>query len=241
MTAAITINQLTKHYGNKTAVDHISLNIKQGELIALLGVNGAGKTTLIKMLSCLTAPSSGEAIILDKSIIADTQQVKKHIAVSPQETAIAPNLTVIENLLLMAGAHCFSKEKSLHKTAEVIKTLSLESVKHQRGKTLSGGWQRRLSIAMALISEPDILIFDEPTLGLDILARQQLWQVIVQLKGSTTIILTTHYLEEAKSLADRICIMKSGEIKALGTVEQLLAQTGTTAFDTAFIQLITKE
>lgn len=240
MTQAIAMKNVTKRYGNRTAVSDVSLSINRGELFALLGVNGAGKTTLIKMLSCLTAPSSGDAFILGKSIVSNPHLVKKYIAVSPQETAIAPNLTVRENLALMASSHHLSKKESWKKIIEIIQQFSLSNIQNQRSKTLSGGWKRRLSIAMALISEPDILFLDEPTLGLDILARQELWKVIRKSKGKTTIILTTHYLEEAKSLADRICIMKSGEIKALGTVEQLLQQTNTTEFDDAFIQIVTE-
>ena len=204
MNNAITINSLTKTYGTKNAVDHVSFSIQETELFGLLGVNGAGKTTLIKMLSCLTKPSSGDATLLGKSIINEPEQVRTAIAVSPQETAIAPNLTVRENLELMAGVHGFNKEKTRIKTDEMIAQFSLQPFEKQRSKTLSGGWQRKLSIAMALISEPRILFLDEPTLGLDIIGRRELWTLIKKLKEKTTIILTTHYLEEAEALSDRI-------------------------------------
>lgn len=235
---AIETTNITKIYGDETVIHDVSLTIKQGELFSLLGVNGAGKSTLIKMLSCLLKPTSGSASVLGYDVIKDADQVKNIIAVSPQETAIAPNLTVYENLELMAGIHGFSKKERVQKVTEIMHTFSLTPYKKKRSKTLSGGWKRRLSIAMALISEPKILFLDEPTLGLDILARRELWTVIKKLKGHITIILTTHYLEEAESLADCICILKHGEIKALGKAEELIAQTSTTSFEDAFITLV---
>ncbi len=238
MSQAIEIKKLTKQYASKRAVDMVSLSIQEGELFALLGVNGAGKTTLIKMLSCLTKPTSGDALLFGKSIITEPQQVKQLIAVSPQETAIAPNLTVRENLELMAGVHGFDKEKTKQKTDELLHKFSLQPFEKQRSKTLSGGWKRRLSIAMALISEPKILFLDEPTLGLDVLARRELWTVIEKLKETTTIILTTHYLEEAEALSDRICIMKDGQIKAIGSASQLIEKANSTRFEDAFIKFV---
>lgn len=238
MSKAIEVVDLTKQYKTKKAVAHLSLTINKGELFALLGVNGAGKTTLIKMLSCITKPTSGNAYLFGKSILTEPQEVKKLIAVSPQETAIAPNLTVIENLELMASVCGFHKEKAKQKTKEIMEQLSLTKVKKQRSKTLSGGWKRRLSIGMALISEPSILFLDEPTLGLDILARRELWAIIKKLKKSTTIILTTHYLEEAEALSDRICIMRDGQIKAIGSVNQLKERAGTASFEDAFVRYV---
>ena len=240
MNNAITINSLTKTYGTKNAVDHVSFSIQETELFGLLGVNGAGKTTLIKMLSCLTKPSSGDATLLGKSIINEPEQVRTAIAVSPQETAIAPNLTVRENLELMAGVHGFNKEKTRIKTDEMIAQFSLQPFEKQRSKTLSGGWQRKLSIAMALISDPRILFLDEPTLGLDIIGRRELWTLIKKLKEKTTIILTTHYLEEAEALSDRICIMKDGQIKAIGSAQELIEKANTVSFEDAFVYLVTE-
>src|SRR5690625_1239002 len=196
---AIETKNLSKMYGGKVVVDNVSLTVNRGEVFALLGVNGAGKTTIIKMLSGLVNMTKGEAFIFEHDVEKAKNEVKKLIAVSPQETAIAPNLTVYENLNLLAGIHGFSKTKREQKINEMMDTLSLHPFSKQRSKTLSGGWKRRLSIAMALISEPDILFLDEPTLGLDILARHELWEVIRNLKGKVTIILTTHYLEDRKS------------------------------------------
>ena len=235
---AIKTTQLVKRYKNLTAVDKLGLEIQQGELFSLLGVNGAGKTTAIKMLSCLTKPTDGDAIVGGYSITKESEQVKRLIGVSPQETAVAPNLSVKENLELICGIHGFSKGKTKAKIQELSKQFSLDSVLQRKAGKLSGGWQRRVSIAMALISEPQILFLDEPTLGLDVLARHDLWEVIRSLKGKITIILTTHYMEEAEALSDRIGIMKSGRLLAVGTVEELNAAAGTDDFETAFVSIV---
>ena len=235
---AIRTMKLGKCYGKQKAVEDLSLEIRKGELFALLGVNGAGKTTLIKMLSCLTSPTSGDAEVGGCSITQQSAEVKRLIGVSPQETAVAPNLTVQENLEMICGIHCFGREKTRAKIRELCDQLSLDEVLHRRAGKLSGGWQRRVSIAMALISEPEILFLDEPTLGLDVLARHELWDVIRALKGRITIILTTHYMEEAASLSDRIGVMKSGRLLAVGTAEELTARAGTEDFESAFVAIV---
>lgn len=234
---AIETRELTKKYGDKTAVDHLNLEIRQGELFALLGVNGAGKSTLIKMLCCLSRPSGGEAWLMGKNILSQPLQVKELINLSPQETAVAPNLSVRENLELIAGIYGCGKKQAREKAQQAIQEFGLEEIAASRAKTLSGGWQRRLSIAMALISQPRILFLDEPTLGLDVLARRELWKIIQGLKGGTTIILTTHYLEEAEALSDRIGILAGGKLKAIGTAGQLKELAGTQSFEEAFIAL----
>ena len=235
---AIEIKSLTKHYKDVIAVDNLSLSIKEGELFSLLGVNGAGKTTTIKMLSCLTAPTSGDALLLGKSICKDTTDVKALIAVSPQETAVAPGLSARENLELMCGVHGFTKEKRKTKIEELTALLGLESVLDRKAGKLSGGWQRRLSIAMALISEPKILFLDEPTLGLDVIARSDLWDMIRALKGKVTIILTTHYMEEAEALSDRIAIMKDGRLLVCDTAEEIKRLAETDSFEQAFVRIV---
>ena len=240
MDAIKTVN-LTKKYKNLVAVDNLNLQIMQGELFSLLGVNGAGKTTTIKMLSCLTMPTSGDAIVGGSSISTDTINVKKAIGVSPQETAVAPNLTVKENLELMCGIHGFSKEKSREKIAELSGQFNLQDMLSKKAGKLSGGWQRRVSIAMALISEPSILFLDEPTLGLDVIARSELWDVIRILKGKITIILTTHYMEEAEALSDRIGIMKNGRLLVAGTAAELMKMTSADRFETAFISIVKED
>ena len=235
---AIRIEGLTKKYKDVVAVDNLSLSVQKGELFSLLGVNGAGKTTTIKMLSCLTQPTSGDAFLNGKSISKDTAAVKSLIAVSPQETAVAPGLSVRENLELMCGVHGFTKEKQKVKISELTELLGLESVSKKKAGKLSGGWQRRLSIAMALISEPEILFLDEPTLGLDVLARSDLWDLIRSLKGKVTIILTTHYMEEAETLSDRIAIMKDGKLLVCDTADKIKETAGTDNFEQAFICIV---
>ncbi len=235
---AIRAEGLTKRYKQVTAVDGLDLAVEKGELFALLGVNGAGKTTIIKMLSCLTRPTAGDAFLGGHSVVSDAGGVKGIIGVSPQETAVAPNLTGRENLELMCGVHGFSKEKRREKVRELAGQLGLEEVLGRKAGKLSGGWQRRLSIAMALVSEPEILFLDEPTLGLDVLARSDLWELIRGLKGKITMVLTTHYLEEAEALSDRIGIMKDGRLLALGTAEELKALAGTERFEDAFVAIV---
>lgn len=234
---AIQAINLTKKYKETMAVKSLNLSIGQGELFALLGVNGAGKTTTIKLLSCLTKPTAGDALILGSSVLTDALKVKEQINISPQETAVAPNLTVRENLELIAGIYGSARAQARQKAQDTIVTFKMGEIAQQKAKTLSGGWQRRLSIAMALISEPKILFLDEPTLGLDVLARRELWALIEKLKGDVTIILTTHYLEEAEALSDRIGVMAGGELKAVGTADELVKLTGAANFEDAFVAL----
>lgn len=229
---------LTKRYGDQLAVDGLNLEIRKGELFSLLGINGAGKTTTIRMMSCLTKPTSGEAWIGGHSILRDEASVKRMIAVSPQETAVAFNLSVRENLELICGIYGFSKEKRRQKIKELSDGLHLHTVLSKQAGKLSGGYQRRVSIAMSLISEPEILFLDEPTLGLDVIARSELWDVIRGLKGKMTVILTTHYMEEAEALSDRIGIMKSGKLLFLGTACELMEKTGEDKFENAFVSVI---
>ena len=240
MNAVETIG-LTKRYKDLTAVDGLDLEIRKGELFALLGVNGAGKTTTIKMLSCIARPTSGDALLNGKSIVTQKSEVKSIIAVSPQETAVAPKLTVAENLSLMAGVHGFSREKTASKVAELSSAFSLSEIMKKPAGKLSGGWQRKLSIAMALVCEPEILFLDEPTLGLDVLARSDLWELIRSLKGKTTIILTTHYMEEAEALSDRVGIMKNGRLLFIGTAEEIKSKAETDSFEKAFVRLVKEE
>ena len=235
---AIRIENLRKTYKDVVAVDNLSLTVQQGELFSLLGVNGAGKTTTIKMLSCLTQPTSGDALLNGHSIRTDCAAVKSIIAVSPQETAVAPGLSVAENLELMCGVHGFSKEKRAVKMQEITDLLSLAPVLKRKAGQLSGGWQRRLSIAMALISEPEILFLDEPTLGLDVLARSELWDLILSLKGRVTVILTTHYMEEAEALSDHIAIMAGGKLLICDTAENIKKAADTDNFEQAFIRIV---
>lgn len=238
---AIIATELVKRYKKLIAVNKLNLEIHQGELFSLLGVNGAGKTTAIKMLSCLTKPTDGDAYVGGYSITKEPGQVKRLISVSPQETAIAPNLSVKENLELICGIHGFSREKTAARISKLSRQFDLDSVLQRKAGKLSGGWQRRVSIAMALISEPQILFLDEPTLGLDVIARQDLWNIIRSLKGEITIVLTTHYMEEAEQLSDRIGIMRDGRLLAVGTAAELMTKAGTTNFENAFVTIVKEE
>lgn len=237
---SIEIKSLTKEYKDITAVDDLNLEIKEGELFGLLGVNGAGKTTTIKMLSCLSKPTSGDAILLGKSIINNSNEVKKIINLSPQETAVASKLTVKENLEFIAGIYGIEKDKIKEEVSTKIKEFKLEKVQNKRTSRLSGGYQRRLSIAMALITNPKILFLDEPTLGLDVLAKRELWEVIKALKQKITIILTTHYMEEAEILCDRIAIMKEGKIIELGSSKEIIKKAKTKTFEDAFVKVVSE-
>lgn len=233
----IVLKNVTKRYKSTVAVDNLSLEIKGGEFVSLLGVNGAGKTTTIKMLSCLTAPDEGDAFLGGHSVRTEASEVKKIIGVSPQETAVAPLLTVRENVEFIAGIYGFPKEKIKEKTEETLSSFGLTEEADKKAKNLSGGMMRRLSIALALVSEPEILFLDEPTLGLDVIARRELWKKISALKGKITIVLTTHYLEEAEALSDRIAVMKKGKLLTVGTADEIVAETGEKNFEDAFVAL----
>ena len=234
---AIETKKLTKQFKDKVAVNGIDLKINDGELFALLGVNGAGKTTTIKMLSGLILPTSGDIKIDGMDMKKDVYKIKEILNVSPQETAIAPNLTVKENLEFMAGVYQIKdKDKKIN---ELVKQFKLNEVLNKKAKTLSGGWQRKVSIAIALINDPKIVFLDEPTLGLDVIARKELWKVIEGLKGSKTIILTTHYMEEAEALSDRIGIMANGDLIDVDTAKGFIKKTKTKNFEDAFVSIAT--
>ena len=237
---AIKIDNLRKEYKDVVAVNNLNLEIKEGELFALLGVNGAGKTTAIKMLATLTAPTSGDALIMGNSITKDKEKVKELIDISMQETAIARKLTVAENIEFYASLCGQSKQEIEEVKQFIYKTFGLDAVANKIASKLSGGWQRKLSIALALVSHPKVLFLDEPTLGLDVIARRELWNTILELKKDMTIILTTHYMEEAEALSDRIGVMKDGVLLFVGTKQEMFTQTGKNSVEDAFIQIITK-
>ena len=234
---AIETKALTKRYGAKLALDGLDLQVAPGELFALLGQNGAGKSTAIKLLSCLARPTGGDAWLLGHSVTREPAQVKAVVGLSPQETAVAPNLSVRENLVLLAGLAGCSRAEARARAAETVAQQGLAAVAGQRAGTLSGGWQRRLSIALALIARPQVLFLDEPTLGLDVLSRRELWREITRLKGRVTVVLTTHYLEEAVALSDRIGILVQGRLRTVGTAAQLTAQAGAANFEDAYVAL----
>ena len=230
----IETKNLVKKYGESTAVNNVNLLVEEKSLFGLLGVNGAGKTTLIKMLTCLSVPTSGKAFVGGFEISENPDKIKEITDASPQETAVAPNLTVGENLRFFAEIYGITDEKHIN---NIVKSFDLDEVLRQKAKTLSGGWKRRLSIAIGLISKPQILFLDEPTLGIDVIARRELWKIIRLLKGKITIILTTHYLEEAEALCDKVAIMAKGNVMATGTCEELKKIAKTNDFEDAFIKI----
>lgn len=234
---AIVVTGLSRQYPDKTAVDNISFSVDKGSIFSLLGVNGAGKTTTIKMLCGLTRPTGGEAYVLSHNIHTELDEVKKLVNISPQDTSVASRLTVRENLEFIAGIYGAGRKKQREKADEMIQYFHLQEVADRRAKVLSGGWQRKLSIAMALITEPQIIFLDEPTLGLDVLARRELWEVIRRMKEKITIILTTHYMEEAESLSDKVAVMVDGQIKAMGSVKELKEQTGADNLEETFVRI----
>ena len=235
---ALSVSHLTKCFGDIRAVDDLDLTVGEGELFALLGVNGAGKTTTIRMLTALTAPTSGSATVLGFDLIRQNREVRAVSGVSPQQTAVAGGLTVRENLMMMARIFGYGREEAKARADALIAQFSLSEVENRRAKVLSGGYQRRLSIALALVGQPKILYLDEPTLGLDVLARRELWALISGLKGSMTVILTTHYLEEAEALSDRVGVMAGGKLLALDTPAALKARAGCGNFEDAFVKIV---
>ena len=238
---SIEIKELSKSFKNRKAVDSLSLEIESGKIFGLLGQNGAGKTTTIKMLCGLLSPDSGDALVEGNSIVTELQKVKQLVSVSPQETAVAKKLTVFENLEFIAEIYGDKKSEAKKKAEAMLEKFSLSERAKDKAKSLSGGMERKLSIAMALINEPRVLFLDEPTLGLDVRARRELWKFIESLKGKMTIILTTHYLEEAESLCDKIAIMNRGKLCALGTAEEITKQSGLENFEDAFLFFTDKE
>ncbi len=237
---AIETRDLTKKYKDLTAVDHLNLTVEAGTTFALLGINGAGKSTTVNMLCCLLSPTEGDARLTGYSICSAPDKVKEIIGVSPQETAVAPGLSVKENLALLCGLYGYSKEKQAQKIMELTEEFRLSSILSKKAGKLSGGWQRRLSIAMALVGEPQILFLDEPTLGLDVIARSELWNTIRALHGRVTVVLTTHDMQEAESLSDCIGIMRDGRLLAMGTAAELKRLTETDALENAFVRIVTK-
>ncbi len=238
MEKVIEIENLSKNFKDVKAVDGLSFGIEKGELFGLLGVNGAGKTTLIRILCGLLKPTSGKAEVLGKDVLTQMSEIKPYIAVSPQETSVAPNLTVEENLCFFASIYGFDGKRAKDKAQEIIDKMGLGEVAKKSAKVLSGGWQRRLSIAIALISDPKIIFLDEPTLGLDVLARRELWRIIEGLKGKCTVVLTSHYLEEIEYLCDRVAILAKGKLLTVGTKEQIIAEAGEPDFEDAFVKIV---
>ncbi|MBQ8319947.1 MAG: ABC transporter ATP-binding protein [Clostridia bacterium] len=235
----IEITNITKKFGKLVALDGVSFSVGDNECFALLGFNGAGKTTLINILTTALKATGGTATIDGYDITKDVLEVRKRVNISPQEIAVAKNLTVEENLVFIADLYEIQDKQA--KIEKILVDFSLTEKRRTLAKRLSGGQLKRLSIALAVLTEPKILFLDEPTLGLDVRARQKLWEMIERMKSSMTIFLTTHYLEEVERLTDRIGVISRGKMKAVGTREELLAKTGKKTLEEAFLLLTEEE
>jgi ABC-2 type transport system ATP-binding protein len=235
----ISVEQLVKQFGNVTAVNGISFTVTKGEVFAFVGPNGAGKSTTIKMLITLLAPTSGNAIIDNYSIISDSENVRRSIGYVPQMISVDGALTAYENLLLLAKLYDIPKKERNTRIDAILNFLDLNNVKNTVAKNFSGGMIRKLEIGQAMVHHPHVLFLDEPTSGLDPVARRNVWKHLLDLRKQfgTTIFFSTHYMEEAEEVADRVAIMHQGNIAAEGTVEELIKQTGkkNATLDDAFI------
>jgi ABC-2 type transport system ATP-binding protein len=217
---------ISKDFGVRKAVDGLEFSVPEGSMLALLGPNGAGKTSAVRMLSGQLAMSSGSATVLGLDLETQWRRIKENCGVAPQESAVAERLSARENLMLMAGSYGMLPAEAKKRCEKLLADMGLEDRALSQARTLSGGLKRRLSLAMALVSGPRLLFLDEPSLGLDPQARRSLWSAIAALKGKATIVLTTHYLEEAEALADRVIIMKDGRIVAEGSPAELRDRVG---------------
>lgn len=238
---AIEARCLSKAYKGCAVVENLSFEVMTGEVFSLLGMNGAGKTTTIRMLTGITTPDAGEACICGHSIRNGSGEARRLIGVSPQESAVAPKLTVRENLEFAAEIHGCARSEARIRVQGMLARMDMEAIAGKAAGKLSGGWQRRLSVGMALMTEPKVLFLDEPTLGLDVLARREFWKLLRSLRREMTILLTTHYLEEAEALSDRIAILRDGTLRALGTPAELTALAGVEKFEDAFVLLAAGE
>jgi len=221
MSKAITLHEMTKSYGDFKAVDRFSLEVERGTVFGLLGPNGAGKTTLIKMLTTLMRPTGGDALVEGFSILSAGKEVRRLIGVVPQENNLDRYLTARENLSLHGRLHGMRPAVYNPRIDELLEMTGLASRQHDFPDTFSGGMQRRLVVARALVHEPRVLFLDEPTTGLDPQSRRALWEHIRGLRRSMTVFLTTHYMDEADALCDRIMIMDHGKSLADGSAAQL--------------------
>ena len=235
---AIGIEHLTKKYEDVTAVEDLSLQIEKGELFGLLGPNGAGKTTIINILCGLIKPTSGTAKVGHFDVQKETYQVRELIGVCPQETAVYPYLTGAENVELFGNLHIMTNETIETRRNMLLEKLGLTQEAKRKAEKYSGGMRRRLSLALALIHNPQVAFLDEPTVALDPQSRHAVWDFIRELKKENkTIILTTHYMEEAEALCDRVGIIDHGKLLALGPPKDLVLKAGVTNLEEVFINL----
>lgn len=223
----IEIIELVKQFDGRTAVDHLNLTIKQGEIFGLLGPNGAGKTTTIRMLTMLTMPTSGKIMVNGLDATAQSQDIRQLIGIVPQHINLDPDLTIGENLDLHGRLHHMDKKDRRSRIEKLLAYVELSDRKNDFVQTLSGGMKRRLMIARALLHRPRVLFLDEPTVGLDPQVRRRLWDFIRRLQSEDiTVLVTTHYIEEAENLCSRVAIMEKGRLIALGSPDELRCRVG---------------
>jgi len=222
----IVIKDLVKNYGDVTAVNGLTLDIRKGELFGLLGPNGAGKTTTISILVGLLEPSAGSAHIGGLDVRKDISKIKERIGMCPQEAAVFKFLTGKENIELFGNLHGMDKHLLRERAADLLREFNFAEAAGRKAKGYSGGMLRQLNLLIAMISDPEIVFLDEPTVGMDARVRRRTWEYIASLKDQEkTVVLTTHYIEEAESLSDRVGIIDYGELIDLGTPEELMENT----------------
>jgi ABC-2 type transport system ATP-binding protein len=235
---AIEIKELAKNFGDVKAVEGLNLEVKRGELFGFLGPNGAGKTTTINMLCGLLDPTSGTAFVAGYDVTKDTNKMQAHIGVCPQEAAIFKFLTGRENIELLGNLHGVEKGILRERTTALLNESEFTEAAKRRAKGYSGGMMRQLNLLMALISDPDIVFLDEPTVGMDARARRRTWEYIGALKDQQkTVVLTTHYIEEAQALSDRVGIIDYGKLIALGTSEELMEKHKADDLEAVFLKI----
>ncbi|MFW9767917.1 MAG: ABC transporter ATP-binding protein [Candidatus Thorarchaeota archaeon] len=240
--SAIKITNLTKRFDDITAVDNLSLEIGWGELFGILGPNGAGKSTTVNILNTLLEPSEGSATVDDHDVVFDPEGVREVIGVCPQEPAFYPHLTGRENIILMGDMHLVPKDVLKDRLNNMVEKIGMEDHIDRRAKKYSGGMIRRVSMLMALISDPKIALLDEPTVAMDPKSRRAVWDFIRELKErGKTVILTTHYMEEAQELCDRVAIIDEGSLIEIGSPEELMQKHNAKNLEEVFLKLTGKK
>ncbi len=233
----ITARDLTRKFGNFTAVDHISFDVKKGEIFGFLGANGAGKTTAMRMLTGLLVPTEGDAKVSGLDVYSEAEKIKKRIGYMSQKFSLYEDLTVRENIRLYAGIYGLSDLAIHEKTDQLIEMLNMQDLKNKKIGSLPLGWKQKLAFSVALIHEPDVVFLDEPTGGVDPITRRQFWEQIYKVAdGGTTVFVTTHYMDEAE-YCDRVSIMVDGRIDALDTPLGLRQKFNAKDIEEVFITL----
>lgn len=238
MTYSIEVNELTKQFGQFTAVDHISFQVKQGEIFGFLGANGAGKTTAIKMMSGLLLPTSGTATIAGYDVLTQSKLIKKHIGYMSQRFSLYNDLTVFENMQLFGTIYDIPRKELKDRIMSSLKELDMETKTGTLVDSIPLGWKQKLAFATAILHRPQIVFLDEPTSGVDPIVRREFWRLIYQAASNgITILVTTHYMDEAE-YCNRISIMSDGQLKLIGTPDELKEQMGVDTINDVFVKFV---